>query len=121
LCAADAALVSAPLLALALTGIGDWVRARRPRLLPEPVPTVGVTALLVGLAAGPRLGGPGGGGIDLDTRELPLSAIAANPSTVYVADQRGVLQLSGSKAEDNQSWSEVRPLMVAGAVPVLPG
>jgi hypothetical protein len=53
--------------------------------------------------------------------QLPLSAIAANPSTVYVADQRGVLQLSGSKAEDNQSWSEVRPLMVAGAVPVLPG
>jgi hypothetical protein len=40
---------------------------------------------------------------------------------VYVADQRGVLQLSGSAAEDNMSWAEVRPLMVAGALPVLPG
>jgi hypothetical protein len=51
----------------------------------------------------------------------PVSTIAANPSTVYVADQRGVLQLSGSGAENDRTWSEVRPLMVAGAVPVLPG
>jgi hypothetical protein len=51
----------------------------------------------------------------------PVSAIAASPSTVYVADQRGVLQLSGSGAENDQTWSEVRPLMVAGAQPVLPG
>ncbi len=51
----------------------------------------------------------------------PVTAVAANPSTVYVADQRGVLQLSGSAAEDGMNWAEVRPLMVAGALPVLPG
>ena len=73
--AADGALVSAPLLAVALTGVGDWLRARRPRWLPDPVPSVAVTALLVGLAAGPRIGGRDSGGIDVDTRELPLSAI----------------------------------------------
>lgn len=53
--------------------------------------------------------------------QVPVSTTVANPSTVYIADQRGVLQLSGSGAEAGQSWSEVRPFMVAGAVPVLPG
>jgi Lipoprotein LpqB beta-propeller domain/Sporulation and spore germination len=52
---------------------------------------------------------------------VPVSTVAANPSTVYVADQRGVLQLSGSAAENEQTWLEVRPLMVPGSVPVLPG
>jgi hypothetical protein len=51
----------------------------------------------------------------------PVSTVAANPSTIYVADQRGVLQLSGSAAEDDLMWVEVRPLMVAGALPVLSG
>jgi hypothetical protein len=51
----------------------------------------------------------------------PVSTVAANPSTVYVADQRGVLQLSVAAAEDEQTWLEVRPLLVPGAVPVLPG
>ncbi|BDX33830.1 lipoprotein LpqB [Mycobacterium antarcticum] len=51
----------------------------------------------------------------------PVSTVAANPSTLYVADQRGVLQLSGSAAENDLMWVEVRPLMVAGAIPVLPG
>ncbi|WP_286150022.1 MtrAB system accessory lipoprotein LpqB [Mycobacterium sp. ACS4331] len=51
---------------------------------------------------------------------MPVGTVAANPSTVYVADQRGVLQLSGSGA-DNRAWSEVRAFMVPGAVPVLPG
>ncbi len=51
----------------------------------------------------------------------PVTAVAANPSTVYVADQRGVLQLSGSAADNDPAWAEVRPLMVAGALPVLPG
>jgi hypothetical protein len=60
---------------------------------------------------------------DGPTRNLlaPVTAVAANPSTVYVADQRGVLQLSASVAENEQSWLEVRPLMVPGAVPVMPG
>jgi hypothetical protein len=52
---------------------------------------------------------------------MPVTTVAANPSTVYVADQRGVLQLSGAAAEDNPAWTEVRPLMAAGALPVLPG
>jgi hypothetical protein len=52
---------------------------------------------------------------------MPVTTVAANPSTVYVADQRGVLQLSGSAAENDLRWSEVRPLMVPGALPVLPG
>lgn len=52
---------------------------------------------------------------------MPVTTVAANPSTVYVADARGVLQLSGSAAEDDPRWAEVRPLMVAGALPVLPG
>jgi hypothetical protein len=51
---------------------------------------------------------------------MPVKAVAANPSAVYVSDGRGVLQLSGSSAED-PGWVEVRPLMAAGAVPVLPG
>ena len=51
----------------------------------------------------------------------PVTAVAANPSTVYVADQRGVVQLSGSAAVNDPAWAEVRPLMVAGALPVLPG
>lgn len=52
--------------------------------------------------------------------QLPVSTIAANPSTVYVADPRGVLQLSSSAAA-KQGWSAVAPFMVHGAVPVLPG
>ncbi|MDT5131911.1 MAG: hypothetical protein QOE41_1222 [Mycobacterium sp.] len=51
----------------------------------------------------------------------PVSTVAANPSTVYVADQRGVVQLSGSGADGGQTWIEVRALMVPGAVPVLSG
>lgn len=51
----------------------------------------------------------------------PVSTVAANPSTLYVTDQRGVHQLSGSAAENDLTWVDIRPLMVAGAVPVLPG
>jgi hypothetical protein len=74
--AADVALVTAPLLAVSLTVVADRLRARWPRLLPEPMPSVGVAALIAGLAAGPRVAGSGGAGIDVDTRELPLPAIA---------------------------------------------
>ncbi|MET0700213.1 MAG: MtrAB system accessory lipoprotein LpqB [Mycobacterium sp.] len=52
---------------------------------------------------------------------MPVTTVAANPSTVYVSDQRGVKQLSGSGAEDDQAWSDVRPFMAPGALPVLPG
>ena len=51
----------------------------------------------------------------------PMAAVAANPSAVYVADARGVLQLSGTNGENSQAWSEVRPFMAPGTVPVLPG
>ncbi len=51
----------------------------------------------------------------------PVSTVVANPSTVYVADQRGVLQLSSAAAENEQRWVDVRPLMIPGAIPVLPG
>jgi len=52
---------------------------------------------------------------------MPIAAVAANPSAVYVADARGVLQLLATSAENGQAWSEVRPFMVPGTVPVLPG
>jgi hypothetical protein len=52
---------------------------------------------------------------------MPVTTVAANPSTVYVADERGVLQLTGSAADDDPAWTEVRPLMVPDALPVLPG
>ncbi|MDA4107140.1 hypothetical protein MHOL44478_07650 [Mycobacterium holsaticum DSM 44478] len=52
---------------------------------------------------------------------MPVTTVAASPSTVYVADARGVHQLSGTAGEDNLAWADVRPLMVPGAEPVLPG
>lgn len=52
---------------------------------------------------------------------MPVTTVVANPSAVYVADSRGVLQLSGSDPEGDTGWTEVQPLMVAGALPVLPG
>ncbi|MBX7434412.1 MtrAB system accessory protein LpqB [Mycobacterium sp. Y57] len=52
---------------------------------------------------------------------MPVTTVAANPSTVYVADARGVLQLSASGADADTGWTDVRPLTVAGAEPVLPG
>jgi hypothetical protein len=75
--AADGALVAAPLLAAALTALGDRLRARRPSWwLSDPIPSVAATALIAGITLGPRLGGRGGGGIDLEAREVPLAAIA---------------------------------------------
>lgn len=60
---------------------------------------------------------------DATNRNLatPVSVIAANPSTVYVADPRGVMQLSASRPPEEQSWSPVVSFQVPGAVPVLPG
>jgi hypothetical protein len=52
---------------------------------------------------------------------MPVSAVAANPSAVYVADARGVLQLLASNAASGQTWSELTPFMAPGAVPVMPG
>ena len=52
---------------------------------------------------------------------MPVSAVAANPSAVYVADARGVLQLLATSAANGQTWTELQPFMVPGAVPVMPG
>ena len=52
---------------------------------------------------------------------MPVAAVAANPSAVYVADARGVLQLLSTSATNGQTWSELRAFMAPGAVPVLPG
>jgi hypothetical protein len=38
-----------------------------------------------------------------------------------VADARGVLQLLATTAANGQTWSELRPFMEPGAVPVMPG
>jgi hypothetical protein len=53
--------------------------------------------------------------------QQPVGTIAANPSMVYVADPRGVMQLSISGAEGPQGWLDIPPFMVGGAVPVMPG
>lgn len=52
---------------------------------------------------------------------MPVSAVAANPSAVFVADARGVLQLLATTASNGQEWSELRPFMTPGAQPVMPG
>lgn len=52
---------------------------------------------------------------------MPVSAVAANPSAVYVADSRGVLQLLATSAASGQTWTELQPFMAPGAVPVMPG
>ena len=53
--------------------------------------------------------------------QQPVGVIAANPSTVYVADPRGVMQLSISGAEGVQGWLDVPAFMAGGAMPVMPG
>ena len=74
---ADFALVSAPLLAIALSRFGARLVARWPALR-APVPAIAAAALLVGFTVAPRLAAASSipGGIGLDTRELPLAAIA---------------------------------------------
>ncbi|MGV0715311.1 MtrAB system accessory lipoprotein LpqB [Mycolicibacterium sp. XJ662] len=56
-----------------------------------------------------------------DNLVLPVTTVAASPSSVYVADGRGVHQLVGTAGENNLAWADVGPLMVPGAEPVLPG
>jgi hypothetical protein len=84
---ADFALVAAPVLAIAATlagaGLTRWLAARLPdfgQLVNSPLPAVATSALLIGFSVAPRLAAgsrlSGGFGIGLDTRELPLAAIA---------------------------------------------
>jgi tetratricopeptide (TPR) repeat protein len=74
---ADLALVSAPLLAVALDGLwGRFGAGRFPPLARGRAATVAAVGLLAGFTLVPRLGGAAPAGIGLDARELPLSAIA---------------------------------------------
>jgi hypothetical protein len=77
---ADFAIVSAPIVATALTRFGQRLPARVRGWGRAPLPAVAVTAFLLGVTVVPRvLARPPAamaGGIGLDTRELPLSAIA---------------------------------------------
>ena len=80
---ADFALVAAPVLAIAATAVGDRLAVRLPglaQLRRSPLPAVATAALLLGFSIAPRLaaGSTFGEsfGIGLDTRELPLGAIA---------------------------------------------
>ena len=82
----------------------SWADRRRHRRHPHRSPTPGVRYSNLD---GVNSDGPGSNLL------IPVTTVAANPSTVYVADQRGVLQLSGSAAEGDLMWAEVRPLMVA--------
>ncbi|STZ57722.1 sporulation/spore germination protein [Mycolicibacterium tokaiense] len=56
-----------------------------------------------------------------DDLRMPVTTVAASPAAVYVADRAGVIQLSASGTENQLAWRGVQPLLIAGAVPVLPG
>ncbi|HLK93084.1 MAG TPA: hypothetical protein VKZ18_24530 [Polyangia bacterium] len=76
---ADAALVAAPLLALAGTAARRWLAprlARAPGPLPARFADAAAGLLLLGLTVALRLGSEAPRGLGLDTRELPLAAIA---------------------------------------------
>jgi hypothetical protein len=59
---------------------------------------------------------------DLDDRNLltPVSTVVASPANIYIADARGVLQLTGLGTPEER-WIEVRPLMLPQTIPVLTG
>jgi hypothetical protein len=78
---ADLALVGAPILAVALTVAASRLAARASGAIAEslrfPRPAMATVALLLGFAVVPRVAaGWAGLGLGLDTRELPLEAIA---------------------------------------------
>ncbi|MBD0022763.1 hypothetical protein GII33_16835 [Gordonia pseudamarae] len=50
----------------------------------------------------------------------PVRSVAADLSTVYVGDSRGVLSLGSTNGEPDQYWTEVESAMTPGATPVLP-
>jgi hypothetical protein len=75
---ADFALVAAPVLAVSASGLGRRIAERWPALRGSRLPAIAAVAALLGFALAPRLADPAAfrGGIGLDTRELPLAAIA---------------------------------------------
>lgn len=50
----------------------------------------------------------------------PVTAVVANSSTVYLADQRGVLRLGSTNGQADEYWTEVEPAMTPGTIPVIP-
>ncbi|MGC4933639.1 MtrAB system accessory lipoprotein LpqB [Gordonia sp. DT30] len=50
----------------------------------------------------------------------PVTAVVANPTTVYIADQRGVLRLGSTNGQADEYWTEVEPAMRPGTIPVIP-
>lgn len=50
----------------------------------------------------------------------PVRAVVANPSTIYIGDQRGVLRLGSTNGQPDEYWTEVEPAMAPGVIPVLP-
>lgn len=50
----------------------------------------------------------------------PVRAVVANPTTVYIADQRGVLRLGSTDGQADEYWTEVEPAMSPGTIPVIP-
>ncbi|GAB16510.1 hypothetical protein GOEFS_004_00250 [Gordonia effusa NBRC 100432] len=51
----------------------------------------------------------------------PLRTVAANATTVYVGDARGVLRLGSTDGQPDRSWTEVDGGMSPDAMPILPG
>lgn len=49
----------------------------------------------------------------------PVTAVVANPTTVYLADRRGVLRLGSTNGNADEYWTEVEPAMAPGTIPVL--
>lgn len=50
----------------------------------------------------------------------PVRAVAANRSTVYAGDARGVLRLGSTNGQPDQYWTEVAPAADPDAIPVVP-
>lgn len=50
----------------------------------------------------------------------PVRSVAADRSTVYVGDTRGVLRLGNTNGQPDQYWTEVESAMTPGTIPVVP-
>ncbi|RPA61128.1 MtrAB system accessory protein LpqB [Gordonia oryzae] len=50
----------------------------------------------------------------------PVTAVVANPTAVYISDQRGVLRLGSTNGQADEYWTEVEPAMTPGTIPVIP-
>ncbi len=67
-----------------------------------------------------RIDGTPPGALPSGNLTPPVTAVAANQSTIYAADSRGVLRLGSTNDEPDQYWGEVTPTMGSNSIPVLP-